>query len=151
MFSNYPPLYRSITRVISFQLARTNEVEMRLQPCNEVLWREKYRDLCPTRNCRESDVHSFPLLFFSGFLRHSLEPDLLRPGMFSGVMDHFSICCRTLWELSTLSSSTIAVQENSIQRNSNAKTLNSRDKIKPASPVSYGIVVIIIIIIIIIL
>ena len=121
MFSNYPPLYCSITRVISFQLARTNEVELRLQPCNEVLWRENCRDLCPTRNCTQSGVHSFPLLLFCGFLRHSLEPDLLRLGMFSGAMDHFSICCRTLWALSTLSSSNVVVQQNSIQRNSNVK------------------------------
>jgi len=121
MFSNYPPLHCSITRVISFQLARTNEVELRLQPCNEILWREKYRDLCPTRNCREGDVHSFPLLSFSCFLRHSMEPDLLRLGMFSGATDHFNTFCRTLWELSTLSSSIIAVQQNSIQRNSNVK------------------------------
>jgi len=65
----------------------------------------------------ESDVHSFPLLFFSDFLRHSAEHDLLGLGMFSGAMDHFSICCRTLWELSTLSSTAIAVQQNSVQGN----------------------------------
>jgi hypothetical protein len=122
MCSNYPPLYCSITRVISFQLARTNEVELRTQPCNEVLWREHCRDLCPTRKCMESDVYSFPLFSVFGFLRHSLEPDFRRLGMLSGAVDHCSICCRTLWKLATLSSN-IAGQQNLIQRNENVQNL----------------------------